>query len=335
MDVMMSGREGSATVAGVVLGVDTHLDLHVAVALDQLGRRLGELTVPTTAKGYESLLCWAESFGPVWCAGVEGTGSCGAGLARHLRSAGIAVLEVERPKRRHLRRNGKSDSRARRPRPGLCWPGRKLVCTPTWCCPNTTNAVRSLAKTNSLTTPKRTSTSAPKARPCAAKAATTRKRSIRYAAKPSACNACPLKSRCTKSKKGRWIRRSFEEEYLERVRGHQDTEAYRKAIRKRAVWVEPLFAEAKDWHGSRRFRLRRLEKVNVEALLIAAGQNVKRLLVFGERGPRREAQVAALRPPASNPYEFCGVRKHRNRLSASSEGFSTVHHGPCRATPKP
>jgi hypothetical protein len=47
MDVMMSGRGGSAAVAGVVLGVDTHLDLHVAVALDQLGRRLGELTVPT------------------------------------------------------------------------------------------------------------------------------------------------------------------------------------------------------------------------------------------------------------------------------------------------
>jgi transposase len=142
-----------------------------------------------------------------------------------------------------------------------------------------------------------------------------KERSFRYAAKPSACNACPLKSRCTKSKKGRWIRRSFEEEYLERVRSYGDTEAYRKAIRKRAVWVEPLFAEAKDWHGSRRFRLRRLEKVNVEALLIAAGQNVKRLLVFGEKGPRREAQVAALRPPASNPYEFCGVRRHRNRRS--------------------
>lgn len=109
MDVMMSGRGGSAAVAGVVLGVDTHLDLHVAVALDQLGRRLGELTVPTTAKGYQSLVSWAESFGPVWCAGVEGTGSYGVGLARHLRSAGIAVMEVERPKRRHLRRNGKSD----------------------------------------------------------------------------------------------------------------------------------------------------------------------------------------------------------------------------------
>ena len=98
MDVMMGGTEGSDTVAGVVLGVDTHLDLHVAVALDQLGRHLGELTVPTTAKGYQNLLCWAESFGPVRCAGVEGTGSYGAGLARHLRSAGIAVFEVERPK---------------------------------------------------------------------------------------------------------------------------------------------------------------------------------------------------------------------------------------------
>src|SRR5919206_785051 len=111
MDVMMSGTEGSATVEGVILGVDTHLDLHVAVALDQLGRRLGELTAPTTAKGYESLVRWAECFGPVRCAAVEGTGSYGAGLARHLRSVGIMVFEVERPKRRHLRRNGKSDSR--------------------------------------------------------------------------------------------------------------------------------------------------------------------------------------------------------------------------------
>ena len=148
-----------------------------------------------------------------------------------------------------------------------------------------------------------------------------KERSIRYAAKPSACNACPLKSRCTKSKKGRWIRRSFEEEYLEKVRSYGDTEPYRKAIRKRAVWVEPLFAEAKDWHGARRFRLRRLEKVNAEALLIAAGQNVKRLLTFSERGPRRGAQVAALRQPAPHPYEFCGVRKHRGRCSRSPARF--------------
>jgi transposase len=97
----------------VILGVDTHLDLHMAVAIDHLGRRLGELSVPTTAKGYEELLCWAEGFGLLRCAGVEGTSSYGAGLTRHLRARGIEVLEVERPehRRRNSRRNlEKSDS---------------------------------------------------------------------------------------------------------------------------------------------------------------------------------------------------------------------------------
>jgi transposase len=101
-------REGTA-VARVVLGVDTHLDFHVAVALDELGRRLGESTTPTTTEGYESLLSWAERFGPVRSAGLEGTGSYGAGLAQYLKQRGVEVLEVERPKRRHLRRKGKSD----------------------------------------------------------------------------------------------------------------------------------------------------------------------------------------------------------------------------------
>jgi transposase len=116
-DVTMAGRRkyrsenSGEVVEGVVLGVDTHLDAHVAVALDGLGRRLGELAVPTTKKGYESLVSWAEGFGRVGSAGVEGTSSYGAGLTRHLRAAGIGVFEVERPKRRHLRRKGKSDSR--------------------------------------------------------------------------------------------------------------------------------------------------------------------------------------------------------------------------------
>jgi transposase len=84
------------TEVAVILGVDTHLDFHTAVAVDHLGRRLGDASVPTTAKGYERLLRWAEGFGPVRCAGVEGTSSYGAGLARHLRAKGIEVLEVER-----------------------------------------------------------------------------------------------------------------------------------------------------------------------------------------------------------------------------------------------
>jgi hypothetical protein len=101
---------------------------------------------------------------------------------------------------------------------------------------------------------------------------------VAYRGESTVCNACPVKAKCTTSDHGRKVRRSFYVDYLEKVRGYHATEAYKKAIRKRQVWVEPLFAEAKDWHGLRRFRLRGLERVNGEALLIAAGQNLKRLL---------------------------------------------------------
>src|SRR6266568_1906682 len=90
-----------------------------------------------------------------------------------------------------------------------------------------------------------------------------------YRAEAVACNACPLKAQCTPSDAGRQVHRSFHAGYLERVRGYSQTFAYQRALNKRKVWVEPLFAEAKDWHGMRRFRLRRLWRVNCEALVIA------------------------------------------------------------------
>ena len=99
-----------------------------------------------------------------------------------------------------------------------------------------------------------------------------------YRAKASVCNACPVKEQCTRSNQGRLIGRSFHAAYVERVRGYQETPTYQKAMRKRSVWVEPLFAEAKQWLGLRRFRLRRLANVNIEALLVASGQNLKRWL---------------------------------------------------------
>jgi hypothetical protein len=99
-----------------------------------------------------------------------------------------------------------------------------------------------------------------------------------YRAEPATCNACPVKAACTESSQGRQVHRSLYAEYLERVRAYHQTAAYEKAMNKRKVWVEPLFGEAKAWHGLGRFRLRRLWKVNVEALLIATGQNLKRLL---------------------------------------------------------
>jgi transposase len=105
-----------------------------------------------------------------------------------------------------------------------------------------------------------------------------------YRAKVDICNACPVKEKCTDSKSGRYIFRSFYQEELDRAGAYQQTEAYQKAIRKRSVWVEPLFGEAKQFHQLGRFRLRGLEKVNIEGLMIAAGQNIKRLIKRASSG---------------------------------------------------
>ena len=93
----------------MVGGVDTHLDVHVAAAVDPVGGVLGVGSFPTTPAGYHELSSWLSSFGPVERVGVEGTGSYGAGLARHLSVSGIVVVEVDRPNRQARRRNGKSD----------------------------------------------------------------------------------------------------------------------------------------------------------------------------------------------------------------------------------
>ena len=64
----------------------------------------------TTVDGYEALAEWLRSFGEVVLVGVEGTGSYGAGLTRHLQRAGMVVVEVDRPNRQRRRRAGKSDT---------------------------------------------------------------------------------------------------------------------------------------------------------------------------------------------------------------------------------
>jgi transposase len=90
-------------------GVDTHADVHVAAALDPVGGLLGVEEFPATLAGYARLLGWLGGFGTVALVGIEGTGSYGAGLARHITAAGIRVVEVDRSDRQDRRRQGKSD----------------------------------------------------------------------------------------------------------------------------------------------------------------------------------------------------------------------------------
>ncbi len=90
-------------------GVDTHLDQHVAAALDDVGGLLGVESFPATAAGYRDLHGWLSGFGQITAVGVEGTGAYGVGLARFLHRAAVTVIEVDRPNRQVRRRHGKSD----------------------------------------------------------------------------------------------------------------------------------------------------------------------------------------------------------------------------------
>jgi transposase len=99
----------TATDVVVTGGVDTHQDLHVAAALDQLGRVLATESFPTTLAGYRRLLAWLRRHGQLAKVGVEGTGSYGAALARHLAQHDVEVIEVARPNRQVRRRFGKTD----------------------------------------------------------------------------------------------------------------------------------------------------------------------------------------------------------------------------------
>ena len=94
----------------VIGGVDTPKEVHVAAVLDELGRLLDTAVFAATAPGYRQLTRWLCEFGEVLAVGVEGTGSWGAGLSRHLRARGLNVIEVNRTNRQTRRRKGKTDT---------------------------------------------------------------------------------------------------------------------------------------------------------------------------------------------------------------------------------
>ena len=91
-------------------GVDTHKDVHVAAVVDERGKILDTASFEVNAKGYAALTRWLEDFGTLVRVGVEGTGSYGAGLTRHLQAHDVEVVEVNRPNRQLRRQRGKSDT---------------------------------------------------------------------------------------------------------------------------------------------------------------------------------------------------------------------------------
>src|SRR3978361_2300018 len=94
----------------IVVGVDTHkLTHHGAILEAGTGKLLADREFPSSRAGYRQLVKWMRSHGTVVKAGLEGTGSYGAGLQRHLQAHGVTVIEVSRTNRQDRRARGKSD----------------------------------------------------------------------------------------------------------------------------------------------------------------------------------------------------------------------------------
>jgi hypothetical protein len=92
--------QAGGSVEEMVLGVDTHKEVHVAALISALGALLSTRQFPATATSYQALPFWAPEFGTAPRAGVEGSASYGAALKWMVRPEGVTVVEVNRPDRR-------------------------------------------------------------------------------------------------------------------------------------------------------------------------------------------------------------------------------------------
>lgn len=99
----------STPAVSIAVGIDTHADVNVAAAIDQVGRQLGHASFATTPAGHRELEAWARSLGEIEIVGIEGTGVYGVGICAHVRASGLHVVEVDRPDRKSRRFEGKSD----------------------------------------------------------------------------------------------------------------------------------------------------------------------------------------------------------------------------------
>ena len=107
---MNTSMPADTPVRRIIVGVDTHKHVHVAVAIDTLGARVGHRSFAADSAGYVQLAEWAEQLGRVEAVGIEGTGSYGAGLTSAMRRRGHRVIEVNRGNRQTRRAQGKSDT---------------------------------------------------------------------------------------------------------------------------------------------------------------------------------------------------------------------------------
>jgi len=140
---------------------------------------------------------------------------------------------------------------------------------------------------------------------------------VRYYADADRCQSCPLREQCTKNANGRTIVRDPDQWYVEWADGCGSRAERRRLQGRRRVVAEGSFADAANNHGFKRARWRRLWRVEIQNLLIATAQNLRKLVRALGRGPRRSAVALATVASAA-----CARWCHR-----------FAHHGRAEITP--
>ena len=120
---------------------------------------------------------------------------------------------------------------------------------------------------------------------------------VRYRASAAACAACPLRARCTDSGQGRRVGRLLYQDEVDWADGCLSATERRRLMRRRKICAEGSFADAANNHGFKQARWRGLMRMRIQNLLIAAVQNVRKLLKACQRG--RAAALARVRRSVS------------------------------------
>lgn len=139
------------------------------------------------------------------------------------------------------------------------------------------------------------------------------------------CAACCLRSQCTKGKGPRTIRRHVDEAFVEQALTFKDSKSFKKALKRRQTLVEGSFGNAKELHTHRRARWRGLMKMQVQCYLVAAVQNLKKLLKYGYGNVSTGVGKARYRPNSLVIYLKMISMTRQNKLIRFSSPLRTFN----------
>jgi transposase len=114
----------------------------------------------------------------------------------------------------------------------------------------------------------------------------------RYIGRKEECSKCPLKQQCCPEAKRRSVSRTIYYREYQRLEQRLKTPEARRAYIIRKTVSEGLFAEAKMYHGLRKFMTRGIDKAQKRSFMIASVQNLKRVMGYIKKRTDKAIKIA-------------------------------------------